>query len=102
MERNVERVKRTRAAAMRKLLAMGFAVPPSSANFVLARMPGRDLGPVAAGLRKSGVLVRFFRAWPDALRISIGTPAEMTELFKALGPLATALTASRRNGCARG
>jgi histidinol-phosphate/aromatic aminotransferase/cobyric acid decarboxylase-like protein len=47
------------------------------------------------------VLVRFFRAWPDALRISIGTPAEMAALFKALAPLAAALTAAPRNGRVR-
>jgi histidinol-phosphate aminotransferase len=76
-------------------------VPPSAANFVLARMPGRDLGPVAAGLRKRGVLVRHFRAWPDALRISIGTQEEMAALFKVLAPLAADLMASRRNGRAQ-
>ena len=101
MLRNVERVKRTRAAATGRLREMGFTVPPSSANFVLARMPGRDLGPMAAGLRKRGVLVRFFRAWPDALRISIGTPAEIAALFKALAPLTAALTAAPRNGRVR-
>ena len=103
MRRNVDRVKRTRATATHRLLAMGFAVAPSSANFVMARMPGRDLGPVAAGLRKHGVLVRYFRAWPDALRISIGKPSEMTALFKALAPLTADLTtsASQRNGRGR-
>ena len=101
MRRNVERVKGARGAATRRLIEMEFTVPQSSANFVLARMPGRDLGPVAAGLRKCGVLVRFFRAWPDALRISIGTPAEMAALFKALAPLVAALTAAPRNGRVR-
>jgi histidinol-phosphate aminotransferase len=52
-------------------------------------MPGRDMAPVTRGLRRAGVLVRHF-ATPllqDALRISIGTPAEMNALFKALSPL---------------
>ena len=101
MLRNVERVKRTRAATMLRLRKMGFEVPQSSANFVLARMSGHDLGPLAARLRKCGVLVRHFRLWPDALRISIGTPAEMAALFKALEPLFAALMASRRNGPVR-
>ncbi len=101
MLRNVERIKRTRSTATRLLIKMGFSVPPSSANFVLARMPGRDLGAVAAGLRKRGVLVRHFRTWPEAIRISIGTPAEMAVLFEALAPLAAALAASRSNGRAR-
>ena len=54
--------------------------------------PGRDMAPVARGLRRAGILVRHF-ATPllqDALRISIGTPAEMNALFKALEPLARA------------
>jgi histidinol-phosphate aminotransferase len=101
MLRNVERVKRTRTAATRRLLKMGFEVPPSSANFVLARMPGRDLGPIAVGLRKRGILVRHFRASPDALRISIGTPAEMAALFQTLAPLTATLMTSRRNGRVR-
>jgi histidinol-phosphate aminotransferase len=98
MARNVERVKRARAAAIVRLRKMGFAVPSSSANFVLAQMPGRDLGPIAAGLRDRGVLVRHFRGLPDAIRISIGTPGEMAQLFRALEPLAASLTDSNRNG----
>jgi histidinol-phosphate aminotransferase len=68
---------------------MGFEVPPSSSNFVLARLAGCDMGPVTAALRRRGILVRHFPAsvFRDAIRISIGTPAEMTALFKALEPL---------------
>ena len=99
--RNVERIKRARVAATRRLLRMGFEVPPSSANFVLARMPGRNLAQLNAGLRARGVLVRYFRAWPDAMRISIGTQAEMKALFEALEPLAAELTAAQRNGRSR-
>lgn len=86
MRRNVERVKRVREESTSRLRRMGFEVPPSQANFVLARMRGRDLGLLAAALKRCGILVRHF-ATPllrDALRISIGTPAEMTALFQAL------------------
>ncbi len=48
-----------------------------------------------------GVLVRYFRAWPDAMRISIGTQAEMKALFEALEPLTAELTAAQRNGRSR-
>ncbi len=98
MRRNVEKVRRTRARTEVRLRALGFAVPPSQANFVLARMPGRDMAPVARGLRRAGILVRHF-ATPllrDALRISIGTPAEMATLFKALAPLVRASASRRR------
>lgn len=86
MRRNVERVKRVREDSARRLRGMGFEVPPSHANFVLARMPGRDLGPLAAELKRRGILVRHFPTplLRDALRISIGTPAEMKALFRAL------------------
>jgi histidinol-phosphate aminotransferase len=89
MRRNVERVRRVRATTERTLLRFGFEVLPSSANFVLARLPGRDLTGLAAALRQRGILVRHFatEALRDALRISIGTPAEMKALFEALQPL---------------
>jgi histidinol-phosphate aminotransferase len=101
MRRNVERVKRSRAAATARLLRLGFQVPPSNTNFVFARMPGHDLGGLVAALRERGILVRHFRAWPDAVRISIGTPAEMAALFKVLRPLAATLASVPRNGRAR-
>jgi histidinol-phosphate aminotransferase len=92
MRRNVARVIRTRARTESRLRALGFEVPPSQANFVLARMPGRNMAPVVRGLRRAAILVRHF-ATPmleDAIRISIGTPAEMNALFKALAPLVRA------------
>jgi histidinol-phosphate aminotransferase len=92
MRRNVAKVIRTRVRTEARLRRLGFIVPPSQANFVLARMPGRDLAPVARGLRRAGILVRHF-ATPllrDALRISIGTPTEMDALFRALEPLVRA------------
>jgi histidinol-phosphate aminotransferase len=98
MNRNVAKIKRTRARTEARLRALGFIVPPSQANFVLARMPGRDMAPIARGLRRAGILVRHF-ATPllqDALRISIGTGAEMTALFKALAPLLRAAAPKRR------
>jgi len=87
MRRNVARVRHTREAAVVRLRKFGFEVPDSSANFVLARIAGHDLAPMARALRQSGILVRHF-ATPmlrDCLRISIGTPVEMHALFKAIG-----------------
>jgi len=40
MRRNVEKVKRTRVLTQNRLRKMGFEVPPSSSNFVLARLAG--------------------------------------------------------------
>jgi histidinol-phosphate aminotransferase len=68
------------------LRRVGFEVPPSQANFVMARMPWHDLSTLVTALRNCGILVRYF-ATPglrDAMRISIGTPAEMAALMRAL------------------
>jgi histidinol-phosphate aminotransferase len=86
MRRNVERVKQTREMTIARLRKQGFEVPDSAANFVLARMAGRDLEAMARAIRKRGILVRYFPTpmLRDAIRISIGTPAEMKALFKAI------------------
>jgi histidinol-phosphate aminotransferase len=86
MRRNVERVKHTREVTIVRLRKLGFEVPNSSANFVLARMAGHDLAPLVRTIRKSGILVRHFPTpmLHDAIRISIGTPREMSALFKAI------------------
>lgn len=93
MRRSVERIKATRARVEAQLREMGFEVPPSQANFVMARMAGRNLAPLVASLRRRGILVRYFatQRLRDAIRITIGTPAEMAALIRALRPLAVEL-----------
>jgi histidinol-phosphate aminotransferase len=100
MRRNVEQIKRVRAMTEKRLRQMGFEVPPSQANFVLARIQGHDMGTLAAGLRLRGILVRHFprSVFRDALRISIGTPTQMDALFKALEQLIRPVLAARGNG----
>jgi histidinol-phosphate aminotransferase len=89
MEANTRRIRRTREALTEKLLEMGFEVPPSQANFVLARRPGEDLGPLYEGLKRRGVLVRHFptAALRDALRITVGTDEEIGVLLRVLAQL---------------
>ncbi len=98
MRKNVEKVKQTRSRTEATLRQLGFVVMPSQANFVLARMPGQNLAPVATGLRRAGILVRHFPTplLRDALRISIGTPAQMKALFAALEPLVKGPALKRR------
>lgn len=89
MEANIRRIRRTREALTESLVAMGFEVPASQANFVLARKRGEDLGPLYEGLKRRGVLVRHF-ATPelrDSLRISVGTDEEIAVLVRVLGQL---------------
>jgi histidinol-phosphate aminotransferase len=89
MQANVARIRSTRAALGRGLERLGFTVLPSEANFVLARRPGRDLGPLAAALAERAILVRHFPTpdLADALRITVGTDEEVQALLAVLAAL---------------
>lgn len=86
MQANVERICRTRARLIHELRGLGFAVTDSEANFVLARYPGRDLRSLYEGLKRRGVLVRYFPIPElfDAVRITVGTDDETNVLLAAL------------------
>ena len=84
------RVMDTREWTERALREKGFTVLPSQANFLFVSHPGRTGKELLDGLRRRGVLVRW---WPipeieDWLRISIGTEEEMAALSAALEELA--------------
>lgn len=87
LRRRVGVVRRERerlAAALTDLPAVR-AVLPSAANFLAVRF--RDAGGVLTELARAGILVRDIRSQPrleDALRISIGTPAENRRLLRVL------------------
>ena len=79
------RRERRRLAA--KLEGLGFEVPPSEANFVLARAPaGSCASTLQRRLRQRKVLVRHFDAprLADCLRITVGTAAQTDALLQAL------------------
>jgi histidinol-phosphate aminotransferase len=91
MEANVARIRATRDRLAAELGRLGFRVLPSEANFVLARRPGVDLAPLAAALAARDIFVRHF-AQPrlhDALRITVGTDAEIDALLAALKELSS-------------
>jgi histidinol-phosphate aminotransferase len=86
MRANVARVCATRARLRAALLALGFDVPASDANFLLSRRPGSSLEGLYRALKRQGILVRYF-ATPelsDALRITVGTDGEIDALLSAL------------------
>ena len=90
MQANVAKIRATRARLTGALTAMGFAVPPSQANFVLARWTGTpDARRIYEELKKRAIVVRYFdmRRLDDALRISIGSDGEIDALLAALGEI---------------
>jgi histidinol-phosphate aminotransferase len=72
-----------------ELIALGFEVLPSKANFLFVRHPSRDARTLHQQLRERRILVRHF-AKPrieQFLRISVGTPDECRELVRAMRDL---------------
>ena len=69
----------------RELIRLGFAVLPSSANFVFARHPARGGREFAAALREHAILVRHFNKPRTAsyLRITVGTEHDTQRLIAA-------------------
>lgn len=88
-EQTCQQVIASREAVVAGLVALGFEVLPSKANFVFARHPDKDAAGLAAGLREQGVIVRHFKQARIAqfLRITIGTPEQNQALLEALKPL---------------
>ena len=83
------RIVAGREAMTRELVRLGFAVLPSSANFVFARHPARGGSELAAALRERAVLVRHFnkpRTEPY-LRITVGTDDDTMRLIEALADI---------------
>lgn len=69
------------------LQSLGFEVLPSAANFVFARLPGRDGGRIAAKLRERSIIVRHFRKparIAEFMRITVGTDEQCAGLVEAL------------------
>ena len=66
---------------------MGFRVPPSQSNFVLAHWTGTPSAKeIFLGLRARALIVRYFDAprLRDALRITVGTESEIEKLIDGL------------------
>jgi histidinol-phosphate aminotransferase len=86
-----DRVRTERARLQQALAGLGFAMPASQSNFLLAYAP--TTGPAAEalyqGLKAHGILVRWFNQprLQNALRISIGTPEENDRLLAAVSEL---------------
>jgi histidinol-phosphate aminotransferase len=83
-----ERVRSERARVHAALVALGFRIPESQSNFLLAEVPrdGASARNLQQELEARGLLVRYF-AEPrldTSLRITIGTPEQNDRLLNAL------------------
>jgi len=77
----------------KRLAELGWLKPlPSRSNFVLVEVVGRSAKDVAAGLRRQGVLVRYYSRpeLKDYIRISAGRPEDTDRLIAALRALEAA------------
>ena len=84
------RVRSERQRLARALRALGFGVPESQANFVLAEAPsGRDAAQLQRQLRQHKLLVRYFDQprLRRCLRITVGRPADNDALLAVLATL---------------
>jgi histidinol-phosphate aminotransferase len=85
-ERTRQAVIASRVELVAGLVALGFAVLPSAANFVFARHRRRDAAVLATALRQHGVIVRHFRLprIEQFLRVTVGSPEQNAALLAAL------------------
>lgn len=81
-----------RATLHATLVRAGLEPTPSAANFVFARVPGGDGAAYADRLLRGGVAVRALADFgaPDAVRVTVGTPAELEFLGVVLDEMGTA------------
>jgi histidinol-phosphate aminotransferase len=90
MKKNVTRIRFERNGLIESLRNMGFIVPDSQANFLLATRSGKpSAGTLYKNLKKRRVLIRYFShpRLRDSIRVSVGTPAANDRLLSELKKL---------------
>ncbi len=83
----VARIRKNREWLTQALTGMGFRVPPSQTNFVLAQWTGTPAArEIFEALRARAIIVRYFDAprLRDAMRITVGNEREIEALIDAL------------------
>jgi len=86
LKQTVTKVIESRTRLADDLSSLKFKVWPSQSNFLFVSPPGGNAKDVFQSLRKRGILVRYFNrpGIEDKLRISVGTPEEMSALISTL------------------
>jgi histidinol-phosphate aminotransferase len=88
--KNVSHIQLERNTLAEYLRNIGFSVPDSQANFILATYKGKpNAETLYKNLKNKGVLIRYFShsRLQDSLRITIGTPAQNERLLEELQKL---------------
>jgi len=85
-KQNVEKIKTERGRMTEQLRQIGFEVPPSSSNFVLAKSRNAKAADIYDKLVQRNIFVRYFNlpGLDDKLRITIGTAEQNDKLLNAL------------------
>ncbi|MFW5451338.1 MAG: histidinol-phosphate transaminase [Methylophagaceae bacterium] len=88
-ELTCQKVISSRDSVITELMALGFNVVPSAANFIFATHPKHDAADLVVELRKKGILVRHFKQQKidQYLRITIGTAEENQQFLAILDTL---------------
>ena len=83
---NIEKIKTERVRLTGQLRSMGFDVPPSQTNFILASYSKKQAKEIYDALVLRNIFVRYFSmpGLEDKLRITIGTPQQNDQLLEAL------------------
>jgi len=83
---NIEKVTSQRQFVSEQLRALGFTVPESYTNFILAQPPTGSAAAMCDQLAERSIYVRYFDApgLKDKVRISVGTAEQNDKLLTAL------------------
>jgi len=84
-QQNVKKIKQQREILTEELIKLGFVVPDSSTNFLLAKYK-TDAEPIYNALADKNIFVRYWKTdgLNDKLRITVGTGEQNQKLVEAL------------------
>ena len=85
-KKTVDKIIATREDAKIKLKNLGFNFPDSKSNFIFASHNTKPANEIFEELKKRKIFVRYWNKprISNYLRITVGTPKEMTSLLNAL------------------
>ena len=85
-KQNVEKIKKDRQALTENLQSLGFTVPESSSNFVLAQSTKKAADFIYEKLEERNIYIRYWKqpGLENKLRISVGTAEQNNKLISAL------------------